>query len=48
LVVAIIAGVLGFTGIMGSAVWIARTIFIVFIVLFLISLVMNMARGKKG
>jgi uncharacterized membrane protein YtjA (UPF0391 family) len=46
LVIALIAAVLGFGGIAGSAVGIAKIIFYVFIVLLVISLVMNMVKGK--
>jgi uncharacterized membrane protein YtjA (UPF0391 family) len=39
LIIAIIAGVLGFTNIAGTAVWIAKALFFIFIVLFLISFI---------
>lgn len=39
LVLAIIAAVLGFGAVAGAASWIARVLFIVFIVLFIIALV---------
>ncbi len=38
LVVAIIAGIFGFTGIAGTSIWIAKILFFVFIILFIISL----------
>ena len=38
LIVAIIAAVLGFAEIAGTAAWIAKTLFLVFMILFLISL----------
>ena len=38
LVVAIIAGMLGFTGIAGTSIWVAKVLFFVFIILFIISL----------
>jgi uncharacterized membrane protein YtjA (UPF0391 family) len=41
LIVAVIAGVLGFTGIAGTAAWIAQTLFVIFLVLFLVSLLMG-------
>ena len=44
LVVALIAAVLGFGGVAGTAVGIAKLLFFVFIVLFLISLVFGMRR----
>jgi uncharacterized membrane protein YtjA (UPF0391 family) len=43
LVVAIVAGLLGFTALSGTAAWIAKILVVVFLVLFVISLV----RGKK-
>lgn len=38
LIVAIIAGIFGFTTIAGTSVWIAKVLFFIFIVLFVISL----------
>ncbi len=46
LVVALIAGVLGFGSIAGVSMDIARILFLVFIVLFLVSLVMHLLRGR--
>ena len=46
LVVALIAGVLGFTTIAGAAIGIAKLVFYVFLVLFLVSIVMNFIRGR--
>lgn len=46
LVVALIAGVLGFTSIAGAAMGIAKILFFVFLVLFVVSLVMHMVRGR--
>jgi uncharacterized membrane protein YtjA (UPF0391 family) len=46
LVVALIAGLLGFTTVAGAAIEIAKVIFIVFLVLFLVSLVMHLFRGR--
>jgi uncharacterized membrane protein YtjA (UPF0391 family) len=43
-VVALVAGILGFGGIAGAAVGIAKIFFFVFLVLFLLSLVVNFAR----
>lgn len=45
LIVAIIAGVLGFGYIAGTAAWIAKILFVVFLVLFLVSLIKG--RGPK-
>ena len=46
LVVALIAGVLGFTSIAGAAMGVAKILFFVFLVLFVVSLVMHLARGR--
>jgi uncharacterized membrane protein YtjA (UPF0391 family) len=43
LIVAIIAGVLGFGSLSGTAAWIAKVLVLVFLVLFVVSLL----RGKK-
>ena len=47
LVVALIAGVLGFTSIVGTAIGVAKILFFVVLVLFAVSLVMNMMRGRR-
>ena len=39
LIISLIAGVLGFFVIAGTAAWIAKVLFVVFLVLFLVSLV---------
>ncbi len=44
LLVALIAGVLGFYSLEGMAMWIAKVLFLIFIILFIISLVM----GRRG
>ena len=44
LVVALIAGVLGFGGIAGTSMWFAQVLFFVFLVLFVVSLIM----GRRG
>ena len=46
LVIALIAGVLGFGGIAGASVEIAKTIFFIAVLLFLISAVVGLARGN--
>jgi uncharacterized membrane protein YtjA (UPF0391 family) len=38
LVVALIAAVLGFTGIAGAATWVAQVLFVLFLILFVVSL----------
>jgi uncharacterized membrane protein YtjA (UPF0391 family) len=42
LIIALVAGVLGFTGIAGAAVGIARILFCIFLVLFLATLVLRL------
>jgi uncharacterized membrane protein YtjA (UPF0391 family) len=46
LVVALIAAVLGFTTIAGAAMGVAKILFYVFLVLFLVSIVMHLVRGR--
>lgn len=46
LVVALLAGVLGFTSVAGAAIGIAKILFFVFLVLFVVSLVMHLVRGR--
>jgi uncharacterized membrane protein YtjA (UPF0391 family) len=46
LVVALIAGLLGFTTIAGAAMGVAKILFYIFLVLFLVSLVMHFVRGR--
>jgi uncharacterized membrane protein YtjA (UPF0391 family) len=46
LIIALIAGVLGFGGIAGASVEIAKIIFFVAVVLFLVSAVVGLARGR--
>ena len=48
LVVALIAGVLGFGGIAGVSVEIAKAIFFIAILLFLISAVVGLVRGRSN
>ena len=45
LVVALVAGVLGFTTVAGAAIEIAKILFVVFLVLILVSIVMHFVRG---
>jgi uncharacterized membrane protein YtjA (UPF0391 family) len=47
LVVALIAAVLGFTSIAGAAMGVAKILFFVFLVLFVVSLVMHAVRGRR-
>ena len=47
LIVALIAGILGFGGIAGASIEIAKAIFFIAVVLFLISAVVGLARGRS-
>jgi uncharacterized membrane protein YtjA (UPF0391 family) len=47
LIIALIAGVLGFGGIAGASVEIAKIIFFIAVVLFLVSAVVGVARGRN-
>ena len=46
LIIALIAAVLGFGGIAGTAVGIAKLLFFVFLIIFVISLIMGVTRGR--
>jgi uncharacterized membrane protein YtjA (UPF0391 family) len=46
LVIALIAGVLGFGGIAGASIEMAKIVFFVAVVLFLVSAVVGFARGR--
>lgn len=47
LIVALVAGILGFGGIAGASVEIAKTIFFIAVLLFLVSAVVGLARGRN-
>jgi uncharacterized membrane protein YtjA (UPF0391 family) len=47
LVVALVAGLLGFGGLAGAAVGIAKILFYIFIILFVVGLVMHLVRGGR-
>lgn len=47
LIIALIAALLGFTGVAGVSMGIAKLLFWVFIVLFLVSVVASLIRGKS-
>jgi len=47
LVVALVAAVFGFTSIAGESMYIARILFFVFLVVFLVSLVYSLVTGKR-
>lgn len=46
LVLALVAGLLGFTGIAGESMYIAKILFFVFLVVFLVGLVYSLVTGK--
>jgi uncharacterized membrane protein YtjA (UPF0391 family) len=46
LIIALVAGILGFGGIAGVSIEIAKTIFFIAVVLFLVSAVIGLARGR--
>src|SRR3954451_10438279 len=46
LVIALIAGILGFGGVAGASIEIAKVIFFIAVVLFLVSAVISVARGR--
>lgn len=46
LVIALIAGVLGFGGIMSTSAGIAKILFVIFLVLFIVSMIANAMRGR--
>ena len=47
LVVGLIAGLLGFTGIAGTSIAIAKTLFFIFMVIFLVLLVIGLTAGRR-
>lgn len=47
LILAIVAGALGFTGVEGAALDISRVLFFIFIILFILSFVANIFRGQR-
>jgi uncharacterized membrane protein YtjA (UPF0391 family) len=48
LVIALIAGLLGFGGIAGASIELAKIVFFIAIILFLLSAVFGMARGRRN
>ena len=46
LIVALIAGILGFGGVAGASIEIAKAIFFIAVILFLVSAVVGLARGR--
>jgi uncharacterized membrane protein YtjA (UPF0391 family) len=47
LVIGLIAGVLGFTGVAGTSIAIAKTLFFIFIVIFLVFLILGLTVARK-
>ncbi|MES2027594.1 MAG: DUF1328 domain-containing protein [Pseudomonadota bacterium] len=47
LVIALIAGILGFGGVAGASIEIAKAIFFIALVLFLISAIVSLVRGRR-
>jgi uncharacterized membrane protein YtjA (UPF0391 family) len=47
LVIGLVAGIFGFTGVEGAAVSIAKTLFFLFLVIFLVLMVLGVAAGKR-
>jgi uncharacterized membrane protein YtjA (UPF0391 family) len=48
LIIAIVAALFGFAGIAGSAVGIARVLFFLFLIGFVVSLVLHLMSGRRG
>jgi uncharacterized membrane protein YtjA (UPF0391 family) len=48
LIVALVAGALGFGVVAGTAAWIAKVLFVVFLVLFIVSLIFGTRRPIAG
>ena len=47
LVIGLIAGVLGFTGVAGASIAIAKTLFFIFMVIFLVLLIVGLTVARK-
>jgi uncharacterized membrane protein YtjA (UPF0391 family) len=47
LVIGLIAGLLGFTGIAGASIAIAKTLFFVFIIIFLVLLILGLTVARR-
>jgi uncharacterized membrane protein YtjA (UPF0391 family) len=47
LIIALLAALLGFTGIVGPAAWMAKALFALFLVLFLASITLSRRRAAK-
>lgn len=47
LLFALVAGLFGFTGLAGESMYIARILFFVFLVVFLVGFIINLVSGKR-
>lgn len=47
LIFALVAGLLGFTGIAGESMYIARILFVVFLIVFAVGLIISLATGRR-
>jgi uncharacterized membrane protein YtjA (UPF0391 family) len=47
LVIALVAGLLGFTGVAGASIAIAKTLFFIFLVIFLVLLIAGFTVGRR-
>ncbi len=47
LIIALIAGLLGFGGIAGAATWMAKVLFFIMLIAIVVSLVMHAGRGRS-
>jgi uncharacterized membrane protein YtjA (UPF0391 family) len=47
LAIGLIAGLLGFTGVAGTSIAIAKTLFFIFLVIFLVLLVLGLAAARR-
>ncbi|HJR56985.1 MAG TPA: DUF1328 domain-containing protein [Rhizomicrobium sp.] len=47
LIIGLVAGIFGFTGVEGAAVSIAKTLFFLFLVIFLVLMVLGLTVGKR-
>ena len=47
LVLALVAGLLGFTGVAGDSMYIAKILFFIFLVVFVVGLIWSLVTGKR-
>jgi uncharacterized membrane protein YtjA (UPF0391 family) len=48
LVLALVAGLLGFTGVAGQSMYIAKILFCVFLIIFVVSLLYSLLTGRRS